>query len=65
MTSMEPGFELGGGQNINHILDKLNQQYTTKLMLEICNVKNLTFVLLKPTSFHTLLFIFLRRDGSD
>ena len=65
MTSMEPGFELGGGQIINHILDKLNQQYTTKLMLEICNVNDLTFVLLKPTSFHTLLFIFLRHDGSD
>ena len=32
------------------------QQYTTRLMLRICNIKDMTFVLLKPKNFYNVLF---------
>jgi hypothetical protein len=50
--------------NYNKIIanNLLPQQYTTKLMLGICNVRDLTFILLKPKSF---LQFSLGSDGRD
>jgi hypothetical protein len=54
-----------GFTNQNKIIARnlFAQQYTAKLMLEICNVRDLAFVLLRSTSVFICLFSF-GRDGS-
>ena len=49
-----------GFTNHNNIIanNLLAQQYTAELMLEILNVRDLAFVLLRPTSFFYLFFFF-------
>jgi hypothetical protein len=38
-------------------INVLAQQYTAKLMLENCNVRNLAFILLRPKSFLFVCFL--------